>query len=67
MILKQRHTVLDPFLLHVVFPTFHVTHLSWLSRTAGLWHYPVAAPEPTLPANLAEPLWSSAMETLQGA
>ena len=38
MVIKQRHSVFDGFLLHHVFPYFHRSRLRPLLHLAAIWH-----------------------------
>jgi len=38
MVIKQRHSKFDGFLLRVVFPYFHGSRLRPLMHLASIWH-----------------------------
>ena len=38
MVIKQRHSMFDGFLLRVVFPYLHDTRLRPLMHLAAMWH-----------------------------
>jgi len=38
MVIKQRHSMFDGFLLRVVFPYFHDSRLRPLMHLASIWH-----------------------------
>jgi hypothetical protein len=42
VVYKQRHSVFDGFLLHVVLPYLHDSKLRPLMHLAAMWHRPVA-------------------------